>query len=89
MQEKTSKNCTARDEYKNCKNKSDKMDIIAEIEQIEEDSQLQVTVAEAKDLVFKLTTRLGESKNTRENMEIRQGYATLEHKKTMFQQMTI
>ncbi|KAK6745228.1 hypothetical protein RB195_011757 [Necator americanus] len=48
-----------------------------EIEQIEEESQLQSAIAEANDLTFMLTARLDETKNMRENMEIKLGYMSL------------
>ncbi|KAK6728973.1 hypothetical protein RB195_006184 [Necator americanus] len=66
-----------RDEYKNCKNKSERKDLMIEIEQIEEESQLQSAIAEANDLTFMLTARLDETKNMRENMEIKLGYMSL------------
>ncbi|KAK6742031.1 hypothetical protein RB195_009726 [Necator americanus] len=66
-----------RDEYKNCKNKSERKDLMIEIEQIEDESQLQSAIAEANDLTFMLTARLDETKNMRENMEIKLGYMSL------------
>ncbi|EYC35199.1 hypothetical protein Y032_1119g3631 [Ancylostoma ceylanicum] len=59
-----------REEYTNCKDESEKKDIMAEIEKIERESQVQTAITEANDLIFLLTARLNESKNTRENMEI-------------------
>ncbi|KAK6762649.1 hypothetical protein RB195_023391 [Necator americanus] len=66
-----------RDEYKNCRNKSERKDLMIEIEQIEEESQLQSAVAEANDLTFMLTARLDETKSMREIMEIKLGYMSL------------
>ncbi|KAK6743431.1 hypothetical protein RB195_010593 [Necator americanus] len=66
-----------RDEYKNSKNKSERKDLMIEIEQIEEKSQLQSAIPEANDLTFMLTARLDETKNMRENMEIKLGYMPL------------
>ncbi|EYC13453.1 hypothetical protein Y032_0043g720 [Ancylostoma ceylanicum] len=66
-----------REEYRNCKNKSEKKDIMVEIEQIEEESQLLTAIAEANDLIFMITARLDESKNICENMEIKLGYLTI------------
>ncbi|KHJ92975.1 integrase core domain protein [Oesophagostomum dentatum] len=50
---------------------------MAGIEQIEEESKLQPTIAEAKDLIFMITARLDETQNIREKMEIKLGYATI------------
>ncbi|KAK6735991.1 hypothetical protein RB195_018951 [Necator americanus] len=66
-----------RDAYKNCKNKSERKDLMIEMEQIEEESQLQSVIAEANDLSFMLTAHLDETKNMRENMEIKLGYMSL------------
>ncbi|KHJ96463.1 hypothetical protein OESDEN_03572 [Oesophagostomum dentatum] len=63
-----------RDEYKNCKNKSERKDLMAEIEQIEEESQLQIAIGESNDLIFMLTARLDEAKSVRDRMEVKLGY---------------
>ncbi|VDL74695.1 unnamed protein product [Nippostrongylus brasiliensis] len=65
-----------RDEYKNYKNKSEKKDLILEIEQIEEDSKLLIIIAESEDLSYMLTARLDEAIFVRDRMEIKLGYAT-------------
>ncbi|EYC07295.1 hypothetical protein Y032_0071g577 [Ancylostoma ceylanicum] len=49
---------------------------MVEIEQIEEESQVPTIITEANDLIFVVTARLDETKNIRENMEIRLGYVT-------------
>ncbi|EYB90298.1 hypothetical protein Y032_0221g2542 [Ancylostoma ceylanicum] len=66
-----------REEYRNCKTKSDKKDLLVEIEQIEEESQSQTAIADANDLTFMLTARLDEMKSVRENMEIKLGYVNV------------
>ena len=65
-----------RDEYKNCKNKSERKDLMTEIEQIEQESQLQVHIAEANDLIFMLTARLDGSTCIKDKMDVKSGYST-------------
>ncbi|EYB96025.1 hypothetical protein Y032_0154g2997 [Ancylostoma ceylanicum] len=65
-----------RDEYRNCKNKSERKDLMLEIEQIEEESQLLVALGEAHNLIFMLTTRLDDSKCARDGMDVKLGYTT-------------
>ncbi|EYC15818.1 hypothetical protein Y032_0035g2977 [Ancylostoma ceylanicum] len=48
---------------------SEKQDIMTEIEQIENESQLHAATAEANDLIVILSARLGEYKNICENVE--------------------
>lgn len=47
---------------------------MAEIEQIEQESQIQVAIADASELIFKLTARYDESRSAREGMGIKLGY---------------
>ncbi|KHJ86836.1 hypothetical protein OESDEN_13400 [Oesophagostomum dentatum] len=49
---------------------------MVEIEQIEEESQLQIHMAEANDLMFMLTARLDESKCMKDKMDVKLGYST-------------
>ncbi|EYC34865.1 hypothetical protein Y032_1327g3827 [Ancylostoma ceylanicum] len=63
-----------RDEYENCKIESEKIDIMAEIEKIEKESQLQAAIAEADGLIIKLSAKLDKSKSIRENKDTLPGY---------------
>lgn len=63
-----------REEYKTCKNKSDKKDIMLEIEQIENESQLHKELASADNLIYKLMARHEESKCVRDTMSVKLGY---------------
>ncbi|EYC25296.1 hypothetical protein Y032_0012g1809 [Ancylostoma ceylanicum] len=65
-----------RDEYRNCKNKSERKDLMLEVEQIEDESQVLAAIGEAHDLVFMLAARLVEAKCLRDRMDIKLGYAT-------------
>lgn len=47
---------------------------MVEIEQIEEESKLQLTIAEASDLIFMLTTRIDEAKYAEHKMSVKLGY---------------
>lgn len=65
--------CTEiRDEYRNC----NKKDIMLGIEQIEDELLLQIALAQANDLCYKLTARLDETRSVRDRMEIKLGYAS-------------
>ncbi|VDL81853.1 unnamed protein product [Nippostrongylus brasiliensis] len=46
---------------------------MVEIEQIEEESKLQLTIAEASDLIFMLTTRIDEAKYAEHKMSVKLG----------------
>ncbi|EYB92042.1 hypothetical protein Y032_0198g1604 [Ancylostoma ceylanicum] len=63
-----------RDEYENCKIESEKRDIMAEIEKIEKESQLQAAIAEANGLIIKLSAKLDKSRSIRENKDTLPGY---------------
>ncbi|EYC42091.1 hypothetical protein Y032_0543g3219 [Ancylostoma ceylanicum] len=63
-----------QDEHKNCKDYSEKREILAEIHQILEESDLNTSIAEAKDLIAVLTAKLNESKKIHESTEIRPEY---------------
>ncbi|VDL74044.1 unnamed protein product [Nippostrongylus brasiliensis] len=65
-----------REEYKNCKNKSDKKDLLVEIEEIENESQVHKELASADELIFMLTARFDESKCTRDTMSVKLGYVS-------------
>ncbi|EYC42555.1 hypothetical protein Y032_0527g2968 [Ancylostoma ceylanicum] len=62
------------DEHKNCKDDSEKRDILAEIHQIVEESDLHTSIAEANDLIAVLMAKLNESKTIHEITEIRPEY---------------
>ncbi|EYB84684.1 hypothetical protein Y032_0311g2123 [Ancylostoma ceylanicum] len=63
-----------QDEHKNCKDYSEKREILAGIHQIVEESDLHTSIAEAKDLIAVLTAKLNESKKIHESTEIRPEY---------------
>ncbi|XGW33827.1 hypothetical protein V3C99_017913, partial [Haemonchus contortus] len=65
-----------REEYQNCKNKAERKDIMLEIEQIEEDSNLHTILADANELGFMLTTRLDEAKCARDRLDVKLEYTT-------------
>lgn len=71
-----------RDDYRNCKSKTERKELIAEIEQIEQESQVQIAIADASELIFKLTTRYDESRSAREGMGIKLGYISLKNSGT-------
>ncbi|EYB84689.1 hypothetical protein Y032_0311g2127 [Ancylostoma ceylanicum] len=58
------------DEYKNCEDSSEKRDILAEIHQIAEESDLHISIAKANDLIAILTARSNESRKILENMKV-------------------
>lgn len=65
-----------RDEYKNCKNKSERKDLMLEIEEIEQESKLQEAIAEANDLMYMLIARFDESKCIKQRMDVKLGYTS-------------
>ncbi|EYB94050.1 hypothetical protein Y032_0176g555 [Ancylostoma ceylanicum] len=58
-----------RDEYTNCKDTSEKSKILAEIHQIEKESQLHTAIAEANELIVIFGAKLTESEKTRATNE--------------------
>lgn len=63
-----------KEEHSNCKTKSDKKDLMVEIDQIEEESQPQKTLNDASDLIDKLMMRVVEYKCANQAICITLGY---------------
>lgn len=51
-----------REEYNSCKRRTERKDLMHEIEQIENESKLRTTTAVYDDLMFKLIVRVDEAK---------------------------
>lgn len=62
------------EEYRNCKTKSEKKDLMVEIDQIEEESQLEKNINDGNNLILKLMTKAAEYRCANEMIGLKLGY---------------